>query len=224
LYDALKHVKSRREAGKKMDINRMLDHLSSFSIFDHSVFALFLILGCSMAFTVCHTLQEWRGLGGPLWWNFGAIVGVRIPYWLGFLLFFVSLTAVLWLVAMVAITGSLLAYPVPSKCSAGALGALIGARIGDTLVSHVFLHARHYRPNPGLNSTPLYLLEAVFLLVTFSKGLTAGGDFSWKGVMVGGGFFCIILPMLWLSGILIPSWRKDRWHPGDALPKWVSIT
>jgi hypothetical protein len=84
-----------------MDINPMLDHLSEVSIFDHSALALFLILGMSVAITLIHTLQEWRGSGGPLWRNFGAIVGVWVPNWLGFPFFFLILTAALWLVSLV---------------------------------------------------------------------------------------------------------------------------
>ena len=141
----------------------------------------------------------------------------------GLPIFFLILTAILWLVAIVAITGSLLTYAVRTKYTVGALGALIGARLGDTLVSHVFLYALRYRPNPGLLSTPLYFLEAVFLIFTFSRGLTAFGGFAWAGVIVGAGFFCIILPLLWSLGIVIPSWRRDRWRRGESPPEWAHL-
>ena len=65
----------------KMDINQMLDHLSEVSAFDHSFLALFLILGLGLglAFTLLHTLAELKGRSGPLWRNFGAVVGARYP-------------------------------------------------------------------------------------------------------------------------------------------------
>lgn len=207
----------------KMDINRMLDHLSEVSVFNHSVLALFLILGMSLALTLFHTLEELKGRGGPLWRNFGAVVGVWIPDWLGFPLFFLILTALLWLVALVAITGSLLTCAVQGKCAAVALGALIGARLGDTLVSHVLLYVLRYRPNPGLASTPLYVAEAVFLIATFSRGLTAGGGSTWVGLFIGAGFFCFVLPFLWFFRV-IPSWRRVRWRRGEPPPAWTGIT
>ena len=202
----------------------MLDHLSEVSIFDHSALALFLILGISLAFTLLHTLQELKGHGGPLWRNFGAIVGVSVPDSLGFLVFFVGLTAALWLVAIVAITGSLLTYALQTEWAAGALGALIGARLGDTLISHVLLYVLRYRPNPGLASTPLYVAEAVFLIATFSRGLTAGNGSTCVGLFIGAVFFCFVLPLLWFVRIVMPSWRRERWRPGESLPAWTGFS
>ena len=60
-----------------------------------------------------------------------------------------------------------------ASCIAFALGALIGARLSDTVVSHVGLYLAGYRPNPGLSSTPLYVLEAVVLAYVFQARLTA---------------------------------------------------
>jgi hypothetical protein len=203
--------------------DRILAHLSKVSIFDHSAPWLLFILFTSLAFTFIHTLQEWKVRGAPLWRNFGAVVGVWVPDWLGFVFFFLILTTVLWLVAIVAITGSLLTYPVQTKCTAGALGALIGARLADTLISHLLLHFVRYRPNPGLFSTPLYILEAIFFILTFYRGLTTFGGSSCLGVVVGAGFFCVILPLLWLLGIVIPSWRRARWRPGELPPEWAHL-
>ena len=195
----------------------MLDYLSEVSVFDHSAIALFLILAADFAFTLIHTLQEWKGPGGPLWKNFGAVVGVRIPDWLGFSSFFLGLTAGLWLVGLVAITGSLPSGAVRMPYAAAALGALVGARLTDTVVSHVLLWALGYRPNPGLSSTPLYVIEALFLMLTFSRGLAAGGSSTGWGVAAGSGFFLLVLPGLWALRIIVPGWRRERWHPGEPL-------
>jgi hypothetical protein len=207
----------------KIDINRMLNHFSEVSVFNHSVLALFLILGLSLAFTLLHTLEELKGRGGPLWRNFGAVVGAWIPDWFGFPVFFVLLTGALWLVALAAITGDLLTYAVPPPWTAVALGALIGARLGDTLVSHVLLYGLRYRPNPGLTTTPLYVAEAVFLLATFRTGLIAGGSSTWVGLLLGAGLFCLVLPFLWLVRTVIPCWRRVLWRRGELPPKWTEI-
>jgi hypothetical protein len=207
----------------KLDTGRTLDHLSETSVFNRSVLALSIILGMSLAFTLLHTLQEWKGRGGPLWRNFGAIVGVRIPDWVGFPSFFLVLTFAQWLVSLVAITGNLLTRSVHPKYASGALGALIGARLGDTLVSHVLLNALGYQPNPGLRSTRFYVAEAIFLIATFSKGLTAGAGSARVGFCIGVAFFCSVLPLLWFLGLVIPSWRRVRWCPWEPLPAWTGI-
>jgi hypothetical protein len=206
----------------KIDINAMLDHLSEVSIFDHSLLALFIILGMSAAFTLIHTAQEWKGRGGPLWWNFGAIVGIRVPWWLGFLFFFLILTVTQWLVALAAITGSLVICRVESKYAAVALGALIAARVADTLVSHVLPYVLGYRPNPGLSSTLLYIFEAGLMIATFLKGLTTGCGFTCLGVAIGALAFFIVLPLLW-SLRIVKDWSKDRWRPGEPPPPWTGI-
>jgi hypothetical protein len=144
----------KEEHRMKLEISRMLDHLSETSVFDRSVPALFLILGISLAFTLLHTVEEWKGRGGPLWRNFGAIVGVRIPNWLGFLSFFLILTSALWLVSLVAITGDLLRRTVHTKYAAGALGGLIGARLGDTTkLAQASLVSRRTSASVGLYHT-----------------------------------------------------------------------
>ena len=201
-------------------MNLWLAHLSEVSIFGHSVQALWVIFVMSAAVTLVHTLQEFIGRGGPLWWNFGAIVGVKVPYSLGLLLFFVILTFTLWLVAFVAITGSLVIFPVKTRYAAIALGALIGARFADTLVSHCLLYVLDYRPNPGLCSTALYIFEAGFFIVTFLKGLVAGCGFTCLGLGIGAFAFCIVLPLLTCLRV-VRGWSKDRWRPGDPLPEWV---
>jgi hypothetical protein len=198
----------------------MLDHLNQVSLFG-SAAALFLILGCNLAFTLIHILQEWKGESVPLWRVFGAVVGVWIPNWLGFVSFTLSLTVILWGVGLAAIAGWLpivgaLALPT----TVGALGVLLGARIGDSVVSHWALYALGYRPNPGLSSTALYALEVVFLLSTFWKGLALAPRAAWVGVAVGALFFSLVLPTLRCLRI-IPAWRREPWRRGEPLPAWT---
>ena len=83
----------------------ILDHLDKVSVFGPSAVALFLILGLDWVFTGIHTYQEWRGEAAPLWRVFGAVVGLRLPNLLGFLLFTVTLTLVLWGVGLAGIAG-----------------------------------------------------------------------------------------------------------------------
>jgi hypothetical protein len=140
-----------------------LDHLDQFSIFGRSSVALFLILGLDLTFSAIHAYEEWRGEEAPLWRVFGAIVGLWVSNRAGFLVFTVVLTLVLWGAGLAGICGCLPIAKHSLPATVGALGAIIGARISDTLVSHWGLYALGYRPNPGLKSTPLYVLEAVFL-------------------------------------------------------------
>jgi hypothetical protein len=198
-------------------MDQALDHFNQISGFGRSAALLVLILAADFAITALHSFQEWKGAGGPLWRNFGAIVGVKIPDPLGFLVFTAALTLGLWALALIGIAGLSLWIP-----PAFALGALIGARLSDTLVSHVLLNALGYRPNPGLSSTPLYVLEALFLIVAFRAGLAADWASAWCGIIVGAAFFVVVLPSLWLLRFVVPGWRRERWQRGQAMPVWVT--
>jgi hypothetical protein len=198
----------------------MLNHLNEVSIFS-SALALVLIVGFNWAFTLIHILQEWKGEAVPLWRVFGAVVGVWIPNGLGFALFTVSLTIVQWAVGLAGIAGWLpIVGPVALPVAVGALGALVGARLGDSIVSHWGLYALGYRPNPGLSSTALYAIEAVFILSTFWQGLALAPHAAWTGFAAGILFFCLVLPALHCLRI-IPAWRRERWRRGEPLPSWA---
>jgi hypothetical protein len=198
-------------------MDEALNHFSQVSSFGRSALLLVLILAASFAITGLHSFQEWKGAGAPLWRNFGAIVGVKIPDLLGFLGFTAALTLGLWALALIGIAG----WP-RWGAPAFALGALIGARVSDTLISHVLLNALGYRPNPGLSSTPLYIIEALFLIVAFRAGLAADWASARCGIIAGAGFFVAVLPLLWLAQLLIPGWRRQRWQRGQAMPAWVT--
>jgi hypothetical protein len=198
-------------------MDQALDHFNQISGFGRSAPLLVLILAASFAITGLHSFQEWKGAGAPLWRNFGAIVGVKIPDRLGFVGFTAGLTLGLWALALIGIPGLPLCIP-----PAFALGALIGARLSDTLISHVLLNALRYRPNPGLSSTPLYVLEALFLIIAFRAGLAADPTSARWGIIAGAGFFVVVLPSLWLVQFLIPGWRRERWQRGHAMPAWVT--
>jgi hypothetical protein len=200
----------------------ILDHLDKVSVFGPSVVALLFILGLDWVFTGIHTYQEWRGERAPLWRVFGAVVGLRLPNLLGFLLFTVTLTLVLWGVGLAGIAGWLpwrgeLSEPAPVR----ALGILIGARLADTLISHWGLYALGYRPNPGLKSTPLYVLEAGFILLTFWPGLAHDPRAALCGFALGAVAFILVLPTLWVAQVIVPPWRRERWIPWQPLPAWA---
>jgi hypothetical protein len=200
----------------------MLDHLDEVSLFGRSSAALFLVLGFSWVFSAVHSYQEWRGEDVPLWRVFGAVVGVWLPDWIGFLSFTLALTLVLWGVSLAGIGGWLpIIGPMSLPAAVGALGCLIGARISDTLVSHWGLYALGYRPNPGLKSTPLYVIEAVFILVTFRKGLSLAPSAAWVGLACGAGFFVLVLPALAALRV-IPSWRRAAWIRWQPIPAWTT--
>jgi hypothetical protein len=200
----------------------ILDHLDKVSVFGPSAIALFLILGLDWVFTGLHTYQEWRGEAAPLWRVFGAVVGLRLPNLVGFLLFTVTLTLALWGVGLAGIAGWLpcVGQLAPHK-AVGALGVLIGARLADTLISHWGLYALGYRPNPGLKSTPLYVLEAVFILLTFWRGLAHEPRAALCGFAIGAVAFILVLPLLWAGRIIKPSWRREPWTRWQPLPAWA---
>lgn len=200
----------------------MLDYFSTVSIFD-STLAMLLILAANFVFTLVHVLQEWKGESVPLWRAFGAVVGTYLPNWLGFLLFTVALCLLQWWVGLTGITG----WPNGVRpdgvwpLAIGAIGALLGARIADSVVSHWGLYALGYRPNPGLSSTVLYTIEAAFILIVFHKAYSID-PVSWRcGFLCGVIFFIAVLPLLWALHLLIPRWRRDKWVRGEPIPVWA---
>jgi hypothetical protein len=175
------------------------------------------ILIADFAFTLLHSYQEWKGPGAPLWRNFGAIVGLEIPDRYGFLLFTVGLTLVLLVLGFVGIVA-----PLGDSLTAFALGALIGARLSDTLVSHLLLHSLGYRPNPGLSSTPLYVIEAFFLAWAFHERLWENQIAGKLGLTSGVAFFIVVLPALKLAWYALPSLRRTPWQRGQPMPAWAT--
>jgi hypothetical protein len=202
-------------------MNAALDHLDQFSIFGRSSIAFFLILGLDWAFSAIHAYEEWRGEEAPLWRVFGAIVGLWVPNWAGFLVFTVGLTLALWGAGLAGICGCLPIVGHSLPAMVGALGVIIGARISDTLVSHWGLYALGYRPNPGLKSTPLYVLEAVFIALTFWKGLSLAPCAAWTGIAVGAVVFILVLPGLRALRTILPSWARAPWVRWQPLPEWA---
>jgi hypothetical protein len=195
----------------------MQQHLSAVSFLGPSAVALVLILAVDLLLTLVHSVQE---LNGKLWRYFGAIAGIRIPDVVGFSLFFVVLTALLWAVGVAGIAGYLPIYGrVADDSAMGAVGGLIGARLSDRRYSHVRLHRQGYRPNPGLPSTPYYLAEAVILTVLFLPGLRSYSIAAVIGFLIGWLFFYSILPLL-RSLRVIPALRLDPWNPGEPMPNF----
>jgi hypothetical protein len=204
-------------------MDAVLTHLNQVSAFGRSAPALIAILATNLAITAIHSYQEWKGAGAPLWRNFGAIVGLKVPNWLGLLLFTDFLTLALWAVGLVGITAWFPLIGLVSPGTAvGALGVLIGARLSDTLVSHLLPYRAGYRPNPGLSSTPLYVIEAVFIALAFHAGLTAWPKSAAIGFTLGALFFVAVLPSLWLVRCAVPAWSRTRWLPGQPMPPWAS--
>src|SRR3954451_2056027 len=180
-------------------------YLALVSRFD-SMTALWIILLANLAITLVHILQEWKGEEVPLWRVFGAVVGTYIPNWVGFLSFTVALCLLQWVVGLIGITG----WPDGVRPAAvAALGALVGARVADSVVSHWGLYALGYRPNPGLSSTLLYTIETIFILIVFRKAY-ALDPVAWRiGFLCGAGFFIAVLPSLWIAHVLIPQFPRD---------------
>jgi hypothetical protein len=177
---------------------------------------LLLVLLADFAITLLHSFQELKGVGAPLWRNFGAVVGLDISDSWGFGFFTIALTVTLFVLGFVGIVGIL-----GERAAALALGVLIGARLSDTLVSHVLLHFVGYRPNPGLSSTPLYILEALFLAWLFKASLAAHPNYAWSGFAVGIVAFLAVLPGLWVARQIWPERQRPTWHRRQPMPAWA---
>ncbi len=200
----------------------ILEHLDQVSMFGRSFIALVVLLGLDWGFSAVRSYEEWRGESAPLWRVFGAIVGLWLPNWLGFMLFTLGLTFILWSAGLLAIAGW---YPfigdISVPVAVGALGFIIGARISDTLVSHWALYAAGYRPNPGLRSTPLYVLEAVILLMAFRQGISLAKSAAFWGFACGAGFFVLVLPLLRALRTIALPWQRTAWTRWQPLPAWT---
>jgi hypothetical protein len=166
-----------------------------------------------LAFTLLHSLQERKG---RLWRYFGAIAGVKIPDGFGQVVFFGGLTISLWIVGLLAITGTVL-WQTP--LAFGCLGAIIGCRISDSLFSHILPNNAGYRPNPGLPSVPLYFIEALALVVVFYPTIRIHTFPVLIGFIVGALFFYALLPLLTTIGRVvfepIEPWQKGTPQPNQ---------
>jgi hypothetical protein len=183
----------------------------------HSAAFLILILLADFAITLLHSSQEWKGAGAPLWRNFGAIVGLDISDRWGFWIFTVALTVILFAVGFTGIVG----LPIP-QATGVALGGLIGARLSDTLVSHILLHCLGYRPNPGLSSTPLYVFEALFIAWIFRESLAAAPGYAALGFGFGVLAFVAVLPLLRVARMFFPARERPSWQPWQPIPPWAA--
>jgi hypothetical protein len=92
--------------------------------------------------------------------------------------------------SFVGITGHLpIGRVIPDEIAIAAIGVLIGGRLSDRLYSHVRLDRQGYRPNPGLSSTPYYLIEAPLLAIVFLPGFIDHYIYAGLGLMIGWAFF-----------------------------------
>src|SRR5262249_50292109 len=199
-----------------------LGYFDRISIFGPSAAMLGLVLAANIAFTAIHVWQEWKGERWPLWRVFGAIVGLRVPDAAGFLVFTVALALGLWALGLMAYAAWLpLVGMVPTWLAIGSLGAVLGARIADSCVSHWGLWLLRYRPNPGLSSTALYAIEAIVILASFRKGLGVDPGAAGWGFAIGAGLFIGVIPLLAVVRRFVPSWQREPWMRGKPMPAWA---
>lgn len=181
-----------------------------------------LLLVLSWGFSAVHVFEEWKGAGFPLWRAFGAIEGVYVPNGLGFLFFTVALLLILWIIGVGAIVGLGVAGPLTAQQGVFWLGALIGALVSDCIFSHWIPYLAGYRPNPGVRSTALYVLEAAVLLVLFRKGLSGYPPQAVVGALLGALFFLAVWGVLVALRLCFPFWRRPPWVSGQPIPSWAT--
>jgi hypothetical protein len=158
------------------------------------------LLAADIIITSIHIDEERRG---KLWHVFGTIAGIDFPDWLGRAIFTYGLWALL---SWIAIEGIYFQ-------TAWALGFVIGARVSDCVISHWALWLGGYRPNPGILSTPLYVIEVALLLLVFGGAMAAAEPLnSAYGFLGGVLLFVSVLPALHLLRV-ISSLRLAPWKP-----------
>jgi hypothetical protein len=167
----------------------------------------------NLALTLIHSLQERKG---QLWRYFGAIAGVKISDSFGQIVFFGGLTLSLWIVGLIGIYGTV-TWQMP--LAFGCLGAIVGCRLSDSFYSHAKLNYEGYKPNPGLRSVPLYLVESVLLTVIFWPTVAAHPGSVTIGFVIGAFAFYSVVPTLRILGPLV--FEKMRpWKRGTPQPLW----
>lgn len=208
-----------------MDFAAMRDLLGDIWIFGDPapLLAFSLILLVNLTLTLVHTVEEFNG---RLWRYFGAIAGIKVPDWLGFPLFSVALTLLLWALGLAGIARGVPPFAeVPENWAIAAIGGLIGCRIGDGIFSHVRLHRGGFQPNPGLRSTPYYFAEALILSVLFFPGLSHHPTSAAVGLLLGVLFFWVVLPILRFTRTILVgplrALRQEPWEPWQPRPQWA---
>jgi hypothetical protein len=147
-------------------------YLGNVTILDHflagrlTVIIGIILLLCNLVLSVLHTNQERQG---KLWNYFGHVEGVKIPDALGLAVFFVGLTAVLWIVGFFAFTNLASSISVPGIAL---IGGIIGARLSDSFYSHLLLYKNmtSMLPTPASNQCPIISLRRQCFWSSFSRG------------------------------------------------------
>jgi hypothetical protein len=196
-----------------------LQYFDQISLFGPSTLMLGLVLAADLVFTGIHVWQEWKGEKYPLYRAFGAIVGFWFPRGIGFALFTVGLAVFLWAMGITAYTGWL-----GTGFGIGALGFVLGARASDSIISHWALSLAGYRPNPGLSSTLLYVLEIVLIVFAFQRGLSLNLRAASIGIICGFAAFVFPLPVMAVLRFFIKSSQYERWVRGKQIPEWAVTT
>ncbi|MBI4347761.1 MAG: hypothetical protein HY553_12970 [Elusimicrobia bacterium] len=149
----------------------------------------------SVAVAARHSWEETRG---ELWSYFGRVSGNPLLSRLGPVPGFVVIVLPALALQVTAATLGLLGND-PFW-----LAVLIGGRIGDAVFSHFIPAARGFTPNPGLPTAWVYLVDGLAIALTFSAAVAQG----WTGLLVGAGFFAVLVPVFRLTGKLF----RRVWH------------
>ncbi|MBI4420685.1 MAG: hypothetical protein HY560_07650 [Gemmatimonadetes bacterium] len=199
-------------------MSTLSDHLASISLLPASSTVFLLVLGGDMLLTVAHTVQEVRA---RMWRYFGAIAGMRFPDPLGIVIFAGFIGGMFWGSSFAGIAGAIpVIGPVSIDISMGAIGLTITARLSDAWYSHMELDRRGFRPNPGLSTAGLYLLEGVLLPIVFFPGLRAHPAPAAIGAAIGWVTFVTVPFNFRAVRALLPKSHAPVWRAGEPIPEW----
>jgi hypothetical protein len=101
------------------------------------------------------------------------------------------------------------------------LGVIVGALASDCFFSHWIPRLAGYRPNPGLRSTLLYVIETALILWAFWKGLSANPWTAVPGFVVGALFFLAVWGAIVALRLIVRPWRREPWVSRRPIPAWA---
>lgn len=156
-----------------------------------------------------------------MWRYFGAIAGMKFPDPLGVAIFAGFVGGLFVAASFAGIAGALpFIGPVPDAVAMGAVGVTIVSRISDGWYSHIELDRRGFRPNPGLGTARVYILEGITMAILFLPGIRMYPAATAIGGLIGWITFITVPFNFRAVRAHLPKSHAPMWKAGDPIPEW----